>query len=127
MMKKALPVLALAIALPLTANAGGLFGKKTAAPEKVLTATADALGYDEEDITISDMEKGEGAETRYKATLKDGSVYRCYIETSGGLVKVLSFGQGFTSDAQCVKKVGTGTDASPKKSRNALLEAAGKE
>lgn len=127
MMKKALPFLALALALPLAANAGGLYGKKVADPKKVLTATAIALGYDEEDITISDMEKGEGAETRYKATLKDGTLYRCYVETSGGLMKVMSFGQSFMTDPQCVKKKGTGNGDAPEKTSNALLKAAGKE
>ncbi|GAB3384386.1 hypothetical protein [Lysobacter fragariae] len=130
MTNKALPVLALAVALtlPFSASAVNLFGSKTADPEKLIRATADALGYDEEEIKVSDLEK-DGSATRYKATLADGTQYRCYVADpgSGALGKIMSLGQDVMSSAQCTKRRSTDKSSKhPDKSSNALLEAAGK-
>lgn len=116
--------LALTLALPFSAQAQGfLYGKKPVPTEKLLRYTADALGLDETDLKITDVEK-EGAKTRYKTHLADGTEYRCYVEAVGGMARIMNGGSDLASDASCVKKVGSGKGPEPKKSAEQLeLEA----
>jgi outer membrane lipoprotein-sorting protein len=110
---------ALFFALTLTAS-GGAFASKPAPMEKIQDLTADSLGLETEDFTVSDVEK-DGQATRYVVTVKGkgGPTYKCYItDGPSGLLGVVT-GKKVYSDALCKEK--------GKRAKNALLEAAGQE
>lgn len=112
--RSAVCALLLAATVPAFAQ-GFIHGSKPADEKKVLRNTAEALGLDEEDITLSDLER-EGMMTRYRARLKDGTEYRCKIASAGGLTRIMSFGADYTTSAECVKRVGSGKGPEPAKS-----------
>jgi hypothetical protein len=83
--------------------------------DKVQSRTADALGLETEDFTVSDLEK-DGVATRYRVTTNDGEKYSCYVTSTSGFIGFMAGGAS-VSDAVCNQK--------GKPARNALLEAAG--
>lgn len=92
------------------------FAGKLAPLDKVQSRTADALGLETDDFTVSDLEK-DGVATRYRVTTNDGEKYSCYVTSTSGLTGFLSGGAS-VSDAVCNQK--------GKPATNPLLEAARK-
>src|SRR3546814_811881 len=84
--------------------------------DKVQSRTADALGLETGDFTVSDLEK-DGVATRYRVTTNSGEKYSCYVTSTSGFVGFMSGGSS-VSDAVCNQK--------GKHVANPFLEAAGK-
>src|SRR3546814_9762027 len=70
--------------------------------DKVQSRTADALGLETGDFTVSDLEK-DGVATRYRVTTNSGEQYSCYVTSTSGFVGFMSGGAS-VSDAVCNQK-----------------------
>lgn len=92
------------------------FAGELAPLDKVQSRTADTLGLEIDDFTVSDLEK-DGVATRYRVTTNDGEKFSCYVTSTSGFVGFMSGGSS-VSDAVCSQK--------GKHVANPLLEAAGK-
>lgn len=112
--KSTMTVMAFACALLASGNA---MAGKLAPLDKIQDRTADALGLDADEFTVSDLEK-DGVSTRYVVTTKKGEKYKCYVTSTSGLTGFMSGGAS-VSDAICNK----GNEVGKK---NPFLEAAEK-
>lgn len=117
MSKKATMIIA-AFAGAVLASGHAMAGK-LAPLDKIQDRTAETLGLDTDDFTVSDLEK-DGVSTRYLVTTTKGEKYKCYVTSTSGIAGFMSGGAS-VSDAICNKGKGNG----PEK-KNALLEAADK-
>lgn len=104
---------ALAALLPFAASAGILGGSKPPSDDVLRKRAADAIGFDPEEIAISDVVK-EDVTVRFKAQLADGTQYRCTTASFSGLVRIASFGGGGNVSADCVKRPGSGNGPEPR-------------
>src|SRR3546814_17446516 len=59
--------------------------------DKVQSRTADALGLETGDFTVSDLEK-DGVATRYRVTNNSGEKYSCYVTSTSGFFGLMSGG-----------------------------------
>lgn len=105
---------ALAAALPFSATAGIWGGSKPPSDELLRKRAADAIGYEPDEITVSDVTK-EDINVTFKARLADGTTYRCTTETFSRFVSIMSMGADQTS-AECVKRPGSGKGPEARKS-----------
>src|SRR3546814_13221468 len=68
-------------ALPIFFASTSALAAELAPLDKVQSRTADALGLETGDFTVSDLEK-DGVATRYRVTTNSGEKYSCYVTST---------------------------------------------
>lgn len=116
--------LMLALCLPGMAVAGILGGSKPPPDDVLQKRAADAIGFEPEEITISDVTK-EDVNVSFKASLADGTIYRCTTASVSGFVRFATFGAGAQMSADCVKRPKSGKG--PEAKENPLKAASKRE
>src|SRR3546814_2851852 len=71
--------------------------------DKVQSRTADALGLETGDFTVSDLEK-DGVATRYRVTTNSGEKYSCYVTSTSGFVGFMR-SEEHTSELQSLMRI----------------------